>query len=96
MLLINLFKFLFAIGCVITGWIATKYTYLYAKEEGYELDFSPFFMFSAYGKYRHKAFEPQKEDSYYRKMTRLTNIAFLIYFTAIFVVSCIFQLLGYA
>ena len=76
--------------------LATKYTYLYAKEQGYEHDWTPFFMFSAYRKYRCMAFKQEGEDTYYKKKCRLTNLYAFFAFTAVWVVSCILQLLGYA
>ena len=80
---------------MICAILATKYTYLYAKEEGYEHDWTPFFMFSAYGKYRNKAFKKAEKDSHYRKMTRLYNIYVVICFVAMFVVDCILKLFGF-
>ena len=91
----NLLIFSIGVLFIIIGFIATKYTYLYAKEEGYEYDFTPFFMFSAYGKYRNMAFIKTEKDSHYRKMTRLYNIYVVICFVAMFVVDCILKLFGF-
>ena len=91
----NLLIFSIGVLFIIIGFIATKYTYLYAKEEGYEYDFTPFFMFSAYGKYRNMAFIKTEKDSYYREKAKLYNIYAVICFVAMFIVECILKLLGY-
>lgn len=95
LLFVRLIGAIVVLVCVICFILAIKYTYLYAKEEGYEYDFTPFFMWSAYGKYRSKAFKQEEKDSYYKRKCRLTNIYALLSFTAIWIVNCIFQLLGY-
>ena len=74
--------------------LAMKYLYLYAKEEGYDYDVPPLFPFHA-NKYLRQVLKISEKDSYHKKMARKYYLYALLSFTAMWIVNCIFQLLGY-
>ena len=75
---------------------AIKHIYLYAKEQGYEQDFTPLFLFPFnVNKYLCQVLKISEKDSYHKKMARKYYLYALLSFTAMWIVNCIFQLLGY-
>ena len=87
---------LFIFWCIgmILMVISVRYTYLYAKEEGYEYDFSP--LFGIHGrKYMKQSFKVCEKDSYNKKMTRKTNLLFILSIAFIFIAKCTLELLGF-